>query len=167
MTTFGRIMGNAAMSSGKAMKAIVTSLLCAACLTLGANQASAQAPVVTPNASPNAFTPIDLSEGGLKVHKNDVLFGKPKRSSQPAEVDLKVALAATPEGIKIEEEGIEKGSARYRILVIKGIKRVRKAIKDVAVQEGRDCVIKKGCRRTNPGNLTIEDLTDKVVAALK
>jgi len=117
-----------------------------------------------------ASTPVrgsgELADG-LKVRRKDVLFGNPRRCSQPAEVDMKKAFAATVEGRKIKDDGIEEGSAQYRILVSKGLKRLKKVIRDVAVLEGKDCVIKKGCWRSNPDGLTISDLTSQVIDELK
>ncbi len=105
--------------------------------------------------------------GGLKVNRKDVLFGNAKRTATPAEVDLKSAFSSTPEGREIEEEDIDPGSARHRILVAKGYKRLHKVVQEVAVKEGRDCVIKAGCTRSNPEGLTIVDITDSVISALE
>lgn len=105
--------------------------------------------------------------GGIRARKGDVLFGNPRRSKQPAVVEMDQALAATPEGRRIDDEGIQKGSARYNILMSKAHARVRKAVKVVAVAAGRDCVVKKGAITENPSRLEVADLTSDVVAALQ
>jgi hypothetical protein len=102
---------------------------------------------------------------GLKVSRSDVLFGNSLTTSAPAEVDLAECVAATPEGQTIEREGVEKGSARYSILIAKAQSRVRSVVATVAAAESRDCVVKKDSYR-NPAGLEVVPLTSQVVAAL-
>lgn len=102
---------------------------------------------------------------GLKVKKRDVLWGNAHRSTAPAEVDLAQAIAATREGRRIEDEGIERGSARYDILMAKANARVRTVVRRIAIANSRDCVVKSASYR-NPDGLPVSDLTSKVVDAL-
>lgn len=108
----------------------------------------------------------DVLSDGLVVKKRDVLWGNAHRSKAPAEIDLQAAIEATPEGLQIEEEGIEKGSARYDILMAKAHARVRQVVRATAIAEGRDCVVKSGSYR-NPEGLDVVDLTAKVIEALE
>jgi len=105
---------------------------------------------------------------GIKVRspRKNVLFGNAKRSKTPAVLDYKKALAATPEFRKIREDGIDKDSAEYAILKQKAVKRLKKVIVAMAVQEGRDCVVKKGAIRSK-GDREVADLTSLVVSELE
>ena len=105
---------------------------------------------------------------GIKVRspRKNVLFGNAKRSKTPAVLDYKKALAATPEFRKIREDGIDKDSAEYAILKQKAVKRLKKVIVAMAVQEGRDCVVKKGAIRSK-GDREVVDLTSLVVSELE
>ncbi|MCA8971135.1 MAG: hypothetical protein KDC95_15185 [Planctomycetes bacterium] len=107
-----------------------------------------------------------LASAGLQVKKSDVLWGNAHRSKDPAEIDVQMAVDATPEGRRIVEEAIEKGSAQYDILMAKAQARVRRVVSQVAIAEGRDCVVRTGSYR-NPDGLNVVDLTDKIVAALE
>jgi hypothetical protein len=104
---------------------------------------------------------------GIKVKRENVLWGSVRKCRSPAEVDMKKALAATPEAKKIKDRGIAKGSAKYLILMAKANKRVRRIVKEVAVNDSRDCVVKKDSIKANPKKLTVVDLTDKVVEAIE
>ncbi|MCB9890528.1 MAG: hypothetical protein H6832_08270 [Planctomycetes bacterium] len=106
------------------------------------------------------------ASAGLQVKKADVLWGNAHRSKDPAEIDVQMAVDATPEGRRIVEEAIEKGSAQYDILMAKAQARVRRVVSQVAIAEGRDCVVRTGSYR-NPDGLSVVDLTDKIVAALE
>ena len=75
------------------------------------------------------------------------------------------AVRATPEGRRIQEEGIEKGTALYSILLNAAVRRVKKAVRAAAVENGRDCVAKEGSIRSSP--VPVVDLTDEVVASLE
>jgi len=119
-------------------------------------------------ATPAADRTATLAaEDGIKVSRKDVLFGNPKLSTKPAELDYTKALQATPEARKIRDEGIEKGSAEYTMLKAKAVERLSKLIKATAVQDGHDCVVKKGSIRSKPDDLDVTDLTDQIVAELE
>jgi len=104
---------------------------------------------------------------GIRVARNGVLFGNPRRTKSPAELDVKKAWKATPEARKIKADGIRKGSAEYDILKNKAIKRIRKVLKQVAADGNHDCVIKSGSLESNPNGLTVTDITDEVVRELE
>ena len=106
-------------------------------------------------------------QGGIRVKARSILFGSARHCRAPATIDFKQVLDATPEMQQIQEDQIPKGSARYIILVAKAVKRIRKAVGQVAVAEKRDCVVKAGSIRENPKNLEVVDLTDKVIESLE
>ena len=107
------------------------------------------------------------NSSGLVVNKKNVIWGKHHTSKTPAVIDLERAVAATPEAKKIKDEGIEKGSAQYDILMQRADARVKRHIPRVAVAEGKDCVIKKGCILRNPKKLSIGDITDEVISSIE
>jgi hypothetical protein len=117
-------------------------------------------------ANSSAVLVRDTAGDGIKVARKDVLFGNPRSCSAPAEVNMEEALRHTPEGRKIEDEGIRKGTARYSILAKKGFERIRRAIKTVAVAEGRDCVVKMDSIQRKPEGMEVRDLTDAVIEEL-
>lgn len=108
------------------------------------------------------------TDDGIKVKdaRKNVLFGNARRSKAPSIVDYKKALSATPEARKIKDEGIDKNSAQYAILLQKAVKRLKKVIRSVAIAEGRDCVVKKGSVRSK-GDADIADITSQVVSELE
>lgn len=123
-------------------------------------------PALASNA-PRQRVRVGRNEGpGIQVARKDVLFGNPRTAKKPGVVDMSRALAATPEGRQVADEGVEKGSAKYSILMAKAHARVRKIVKRVAVRSDCDCVVKTGSIKKNPQNLPITDLTELVVAAL-
>ena len=114
-----------------------------------------------------ATTPAAMAQvgKGLQVARKDVLSGNPHQTAAPAEIDLARCIGATPEGQTIESERVERGSARYSILMTKAHERVVRAVAHVAAQKSRDCVVKKGSYR-NPEGLTVLDISDEVIAAI-
>ena len=140
------------------------SLLVFACL-LGPANAQVGVQMEGPSLASSLLTPD--SGGGIKVARRDVLFGNPSSCSAPAEVDLAEALRHTPEGRQIEDEGIQKGTARYSILAKRGLARIRQAIRKVAVAKGNDCVVKAGSIVRKPEDMTVSDLTDAVIEELE
>ena len=106
-------------------------------------------------------------QGGIRVKARSVIFGNARHCRAPATIDFKKVLDATPEMQEIQEEGIQKGSARYIILIAKAVKRIRKVVAKVAVSQKRDCVVKEGSIRENPHDLEISDLTDEVIESIE
>ncbi len=107
------------------------------------------------------------AQSGIKVTDQDqVLYGSASQCQKPAEVDYAVIQEATPEFKQIEKERIPKGSARYEILAAKMAKRVCRAIRQIARQEGFDCVVVKGSVK-NANGRTVADATATVVAKLE
>ncbi len=99
---------------------------------------------------------------GLTVHKRDVLYGNSRKTTKPAKVKLQKCMEATKEYKTIESESIEKGSARYNILIAKAHARVQRAVRRVAAELSHDCVVKSGSYH-NPKSLDVVDITDDVV----
>ncbi len=137
-------------------------------LLLLSGPAMSQASVRNAGMGAAASDTSALDGHGIKVRnaRKNVLFGNCKRSKTPSIVDYKKALAATPEARKCREDGIDKNSAEYAILKQKAVKRLKKVLRSIAVEEGRDCVVKKGAIRSK-GGADVVDLTDKIVSALE
>jgi Skp family chaperone for outer membrane proteins len=95
-----------------------------------------------------------------------VLFGSARVCQKPAEVDYRALQEATPEFKTIERERLQKGSARYEILMAKMTQRVGVAVKEIARQQGYDCVVVKGSVK-NANGLTVVDATAAVLTKLQ
>lgn len=95
-----------------------------------------------------------------------ILFGSTANCTKPAKVDFKKVRKKTPEWKKIRSEGVQKGTARYSLLISEMNKRIKKHCKTVAQDKGHDCVVRKGDVSDSKG-LTVDDMTAAVVTALE
>ena len=86
----------------------------------------------------------------IRIDRKGLLYGNPAKSRSPAVLDLDKALAASPEGRRITEQGVQPGSARYSILRSAAMRRIRKVLREVAIELRHDCIVKKGCIRRSP-----------------
>ncbi|GEM_PF-5752661 len=123
-----------------------------------------------PRAGHGFLAPAGAAESvtqGLKVKPGGLLFGSTRHCKTPASVDYRRVLAATPEMRKVEEEGIDRSSARYQMLRSKAVRRIRKVVRVVAVELGHDCVVREDKIRSKPEDLILADLTEAVVERLE
>ena len=105
--------------------------------------------------------------GGIRVTDPDkVLLGQAANCSRPAQVDYKKLQEATPEFRTIRDEGIEKGTARYDLLVRKMTQRLRELIRAYAGDKGIDCVVVKGAVK-DAQKLTVVDITQDLLEKLE
>ena len=105
-------------------------------------------------------------EPGIRVTgESQVLYGCARVCQKPAEVDYRALQEATPEFRTIERERIPKGSARHEILMAKMTQRLNHAVRELARQQGFDCVVVKGSIKNSNG-LTVVDATAAVLARL-
>lgn len=95
-----------------------------------------------------------------------VLYGSASTTTQPAVIDFDEVKKKTPEWKTIRSEGVRPDSARYQLLMSDLDKRLRRLCRQVAQDQGRDCVIRKGDIKQDNG-LTVEDLTDALVQAVE
>lgn len=95
-----------------------------------------------------------------------VYFGSTSACTKPAEINFKKVRDATPEWKKIRSDGVQKGTARYSLLISDMKKRMKRLCKKVAQDKGNDCVVKEG-DITDAKGLTVDDLTDAVVKLLE
>lgn len=103
------------------------------------------------------------AQGGIKVSSADkVLFGSADRCLRPVQVDFKKLQQATPEYKKIQDEGIEAGSAQYGILIQKMSARLQRVAKAFAEAKGYDCVVVKGAVRSSNG-VEVPEVTDDLL----
>ena len=107
-----------------------------------------------------AFAQVTLKRGAV------VYCGSAANTSAPATVDHEKVRDATPEWQKIENEGIDPDSARGRQLITKMNSRIRKAVRSVATDEGRDLVTRESDVQDDQGREVV-DLTDEVVSKLQ
>lgn len=95
-----------------------------------------------------------------------VLYGNAERCSQPAQIDYQKIKKLTPEWKLIKADGIDKGSARYELLIEDMHKRLQRICAEVAKALGKDCILRKGDVESENG-LVVSDITDDVVAKLE
>lgn len=94
-----------------------------------------------------------------------VYFGSASNTTAPAYVDEDRVRDATPECQTIRNEGVRKGSARYKILMAEADKRIRQAVKDVASARSKDLVVRSG-DVTDAKGKDVADITNEVVEKL-
>lgn len=99
------------------------------------------------------------------VDKSDNICGidEPRAITNPAKVDYRALLAATPEVRRIKKRKIDRGSAQGTHLMAQARRRVLAACETVSEAEGHSSVWKKIARRDRR---PIEDVTAKVKAAI-
>ena len=104
---------------------------------------------------------------GIAVKRGaQVLHGSASNTSHPAVIDAKEVEKNTPEYKTMKADGVQKGSARYEILVAKMHERIKQACKTAAEAEGNDCVVRKGDIKDKRG-LSVTDITDEVIDELE
>ena len=114
-----------------------------------------------------ASAPMAQARSGIRVSDPDkVILGQAGQCVKPAQVDYKKLQEATPEFRTIRDEGVEKGTARYELLVRKMTQRLREIIKDLAADKGYDCVVMKGSVK-DPQGLTVVDITNEALEKLE
>ncbi|MEM7201289.1 MAG: hypothetical protein AAF628_13540 [Planctomycetota bacterium] len=106
------------------------------------------------------------AQGIVTVDKAVVLYGSTSNTSRPASVDLEKVRKETPEHETIRSERVRKGSARYQLLTANMHKRIKKAAKEAAKEDGHDCVVREDDVDDDRG-LNVVDLTDKVIEHLE
>lgn len=94
-----------------------------------------------------------------------VYFGNASNTTAPASVDEDRVREATPEWQTIRAEGVRKGSARYKILMAEADKRIREAVRDVALNRSKDLVVRAG-DVTDAKGKDVADITNDVVERL-
>jgi len=105
--------------------------------------------------------------GQVKLHKEHVVYlGCAANTTAPATLVAADVRAATPEWILIERDGVDLQSARGRQLVVRMSRRIREAVREVAVQQGRDLVVRARDVKDDHGR-DVRDLTAAVVAQLQ
>ena len=94
-----------------------------------------------------------------------VYLGCPAVSTLPATLVEADVRRATPEWQLIERQQVDKTSARGRQLLSRMNRRIREAVRAVAVAAGRDLVI-RARDLADPRGRDVADLTAEVIAAL-
>ena len=115
-----------------------------------------------------ASPPQDFSRGGAQEQgivlrpDADILFGSPSICNRPATVDLDQLRASTPEWQKIQRDSIDRGSARYALLVDKMRTGLKARIQSAAMARDIDLVVAADDIVESNG-LMIVDLTAEVL----
>ena len=87
----------------------------------------------------------------------------PSQLSNPAKVDFRKLLNATPEMKRIKREGIDRNSAQGQSLVAAGKRRIRDAANTVKTQQGH-CSVWKAVSHTD--GRQVADITEEVLRLL-
>ena len=101
-----------------------------------------------------------------KVDEQRVFWGDPKGFETPAEVDYKAVVLATPEYSEMKKKKVEKGSAKFWILLNNASERALRAIGEVAVSTEYDLVVDKGFLGALEPPLEGGDITTQVLDKL-
>ncbi len=113
-----------------------------------------------------ALTLAAVAVGQVRLHKQPVVYlGCAANTTAPATLVAADVRSATPEWRLIERERVDLDSARGRQLCAAMGRRIRAAVREVAVASGRDLVVRAGDVRDDRGR-TVMDLTTAVVAQL-
>lgn len=113
-----------------------------------------------------AFSTTLAAQGVTLKADARVLYGNAERCTQPALVDYQKIKKLTPEWKLIKADGIDKGSARYELLIEDMNKRIQRICAEVAKTLGKDCILRRGDVESEKG-LVVSDITDDVVAKLE
>jgi len=100
------------------------------------------------------------------VDQQRVFWGDPKGFDTPAEVDYRAVVQATPEYSELRKKKVEKGSAKYWILLNNASERALRVIGEVAVSTEYDLVVDKGFLGELTPPLEGKDITSQVLDIL-
>jgi len=91
-------------------------------------------------------TPVSfgLSIPPDQVNEQRVFWGDTDNFENPAEVDYRAAVKATPEYKEMKEEKVEKGTAKYWILLNSASERALRVIAEIAENSEYDLVVDTG-----------------------
>jgi len=105
------------------------------------NLATIFALIATLGLAPASF---GLSIPPDQVNEQRVFWGDTDNFENPAEVDYRAAVKATPEYQEMKEEKVEKGTAKYWILLNSASERALRVIAEVAEASEYDLVVDTG-----------------------
>ncbi len=137
----------------------------AACLTLGASAALAQAnPQLHQDLSAAASEPGEVFNGWIADEADNVCGVRVARQvTNPVSVRYEELLEATPEMLRMKREGISRDSAQGQVLYAGAVDRVRKAATRI-MGSGAYCSIWKQIRHRD--GRSVHDVTSDVKSEL-
>lgn len=101
-----------------------------------------------------------------QMDEQRVFWGDSKKFETPAEVDYKQVVISTPEYGELKKKKVEKGSAKYWILLNNASERAIRTIGEVAVSTKYDLVVDKGFLGALNPPLEGADITGQVLDKL-
>lgn len=107
---------------------------------------------------------VKILNGGRVYHPRNLVTGSSHECVKPALCDVRRILDATPEYIKIRDEGIRRDSAEHRILRQAASDRFKAALQRAMSQKGYDLVAETGAITVEGRELP--DVTDEVIQNL-
>ena len=113
-----------------------------------------------------AFSLAVSAQGVILREDSMVLYGSAANCTQPASVDFQKLKKATPEWKTIRSEGVQKGTARYDLLVDDMNRRIKRLCEEVAKATGKDCILCKGDVENDRG-LEVVDLTSQLLRKIE
>jgi hypothetical protein len=101
------------------------------------------------------------------LDEQQIYYGDAASFEKPAEVDYRAVVKATPEYAEIRENKIERGTAKYWILLSNASDHAIKAISQVAQDTDYDLVANQGYLGSLEPAIAAEDVTEQVLEVLQ
>jgi hypothetical protein len=107
-----------------------------------------------------------LSIPAESLDSQKVYYGTPEQFEKPGEVDYDAIVRATPEYEEIERKKVERGSARYWILLSNAGDHAVRLIAEVGMETEHDLIAALGYLSSLEKPIPAEDLTPLVLSKL-
>ncbi len=109
--------------------------------------------------------PYSIAAENLDEKK--IYYGTASEFSQPAEIDYKRLIQATPEYQEVKDENIERGTGKYWILLSRASNRVVNVVSEVGESSDYDLIAALGYLGGLDPSIPAEDITETVLEALE
>ncbi len=102
-----------------------------------------------------------------KVDPQQIYYGSPDSFEKPGKVDFKAVVKATPEYAEIVEKNVERGTARFWILMSQASDRAVGVIADVGKETEYDLIAAAGYLGSLDPPIAADDVTALVLEVLE
>ena len=113
-----------------------------------------------------AFAPADAIPAD-KVDPQQIYYGSPDSFEKPGKVDFKAVVKATPEYAEIIEKNVERGTARFWILMSQASDRAVSVIAEVGKESEYDLIAAAGYLGSLDPPIAADDVTALVLEVLE
>ncbi|MBI1319241.1 MAG: hypothetical protein GC168_09890 [Candidatus Hydrogenedens sp.] len=110
---------------------------------------------------------LALSIPPSQVDEQRVYWGNTDNFDKPAEVDYKAVVVATPEYQEMKKKKVEKGTAKYWILLNSASERALRVIAAVAKESEFDLVVDRGFMAALEPPIEANDITEGVLKSIE